>query len=201
MNAAIETPHETDKLSLIREIKKQGVLPEHFIIRHGLSEKEAFEVEATLIDFSRLCQGRNFKLTNLVRGTDSWERGIKTSTDIVQFYDARVITIEEPSLIIRVNKLYYWGMPPEDLYKVTRERWVLHKHRIKNIKFVIAAYFGIVREVYEVEQWYESFDDRTQKVRFGFTGKIAVPEIRDKYLNQSLKNYKSGGNPIQYVNC
>ena len=51
IKGAIETPLESDKLNKIREIHSNGLQVEHSIIRHGLTEKEAFEVEAALIDF------------------------------------------------------------------------------------------------------------------------------------------------------
>lgn len=201
LNAALETPLESDKLVQIREIIQDGFKPEHFIIRHNITEREAFEIESTLIDFARLCENYDFKLTNLIKGIDSYDRGVKTITDIIQFYDAHIITIEEPTLIIVVNKHYLQGMSAQDLYNVVHEKWVLHPNRIRKIKYVIAGYFGIVREVYEVDNWYPTYDEVSQKDRYGFNGKIAKSDIRDKYINQSLVNYKSGGNPIRYVNC
>ena len=68
LKIALETSVESDKLDRIREIKKQGIEPKHFIIRLHLTEDEAQKVEATLIDFARLCENHNFKLENLIRG-------------------------------------------------------------------------------------------------------------------------------------
>lgn len=201
MNLALETSFETDKLDQIRQINKEGLDPIHYIIRHGLEPNHALEIESTLIDYSRLCEGFNFKLKNLVKGHHSFDRGLKTATDIVQFYDAKTINIEEQALIIIVNKLYWYGMPPEELYRIVHEKWRLSRDRINNVKYVIAAYLGLTREVYEVKEWYDTFDERTKKMRVGFNGKVAEENIRNKYLNGSLSNYKSNGSPTIYVNC
>lgn len=44
INAAISSPVESDKLAKIRSIQSKGLEVKHSIIRHGLTEKEAFEV-------------------------------------------------------------------------------------------------------------------------------------------------------------
>lgn len=201
INDSLATTYDSDKLQQIRDIRTSGKNVIHYIIRHGLDHRQSLEIEATLIDFSRLCQGNNFALKNLVKGHDSFNKGLKTARDIVQFYDAKIIEIEEPVLIIIVNKLFWYGMNDDQLFEIVREKWRLDRNRIKNVKYVIASYLGIVREVYEVTEWYDVFDDRTQKMRVGFKGTIAKSDIRVKYLDGSLKNYKSNGYPNIYVNC
>ena len=51
LSAAIAQAEASDKLDRIRAILAGGHEVQHRIIRHGLTEKEAFEVEAALIDF------------------------------------------------------------------------------------------------------------------------------------------------------
>lgn len=198
---ALQTPQVTDKLEQLRKIKAAGEDPLHYILRHDLDAKQALEMEAALIDFARLCEGFEFKLKNLVKGHHSFDKGLKTAEDIVHYYDAPVVNIEEPSLIIIVNRLYRYYMTPDQLYNITHEKWRLNKHRINKVKYAFAAYNGIVREVYQVNEWYETFDERTQKIRYGFHGEIAPQEIREKYLHGSLENYKSNGSPTLYINC
>lgn len=198
---AIKYPNSSDKLEQIREIRKNGKEPLHYIIRHNLTDVEAQKLEGALIDFARLNEVNSFNLTNLVRGVKSHENGIKTVEDIYHQYGATEIVIEERALVIVINKLFWFGIPPNDLYEATRKSWVGSKRRLENVQFVIATYFGIVREVYEVEEWFDIFDDRTQKIRYGFEGKVAANEIRNKYLHQSAIRYKGNGNPLKYVNC
>ena len=56
----------------IKALIDKGLKIKHVIIRHGLTEKEAFEVDASLIDFSNKFQ---YVLTNQVDGHHSGERG------------------------------------------------------------------------------------------------------------------------------
>lgn len=186
---ALETQYETDKLNLIREIINLNLEVEHYILRHGLTTEQAFEIESACIDLLGL-----ENLTNSVKGHDSWERGLKTVNEVLQHYDAKAITITEPTIIININKLYKRFMTDEDLYLSTKQSWVLGTKK-KDAKYIIASYRGLVREVYEIENWYQINN------RWGFNGKIASKEIRDKYLNNSLENYikKGNQNPIRYT--
>lgn len=177
VNGALETSHETDKLNLIREIMNQDLEVEHYILRHGLTTEQAFEIESACIDLLGL-----ENLTNSVKGHNSWERGLKTVNEVLQHYDATIITITEPTIIININRLYKRFVSDEDLYLSTKQSWVLGTKK-KDAKFIIASYRGLVREVYEIDNWYRINE------RWGFNGRIAPKEIRDKYLNNSLDNY------------
>lgn len=201
LGEAIKSPKKSDKLDKIRQIREEGKEPIHFIIRHNLTDDEAKKLEGALIDFSRLNEANNFNLTNLVRGSNSNQNGIRKIEDIYHQYGAQEITIEEPALVIVVNKLFWFGIPAKELYEATRKAWRADKKRIKKVEYVVATYFGIVREVYKVEKWFDIFDERTKKTRYGFEGQIAPDEIREKYLHQSASKYKGNGNPIRYVNC
>lgn len=190
-SCALNTYIDSDKLNLIREIHNSNMEVEYYILRHGLSGEQALEIESACIDLLGL---ENLK--NIVKGHDSWERGLKTVDEIIQFYDAKVITIEEFTVIITINRVYRRFMTPAELYDATRRSWKIANWRINRIKYAIASYRGIVREVYAVERW-----DRTEDgKRWYFTGKIANAEIREKYINQSLENYNKKGsqNPIRY---
>jgi hypothetical protein len=184
---AKSSDYVSEKYNLIRDIGPENV--QHFILRHGLSEVQSLEIESACIDLLGLEH-----LTNSVKGHNSWERGLKTVDEIIQHYDANVISIEEPTLIININKLYDRFMDSHQLYNVTRSAWKIGIRR-NSVKFVVAAYRGLVREVYQVESWNQVGN------RWEFSGKIAEPSVREKYINQSLDNYKIQGsqNPIKYT--
>ena len=188
----LDNSNETDKLNLIREIINDDLEVQHYILRHSLTSEQALEIESTCIDLLGLQN-----LTNSVKGHNSWERGLKTVNEVIQYYDAKIVTISEPAIIITINKYYKRFMSEEDLYNITRISWRLANRRIKMIKYGIASYRGIVREVYEIEGWFKTEDGK----RWCFTGKIAEENIRNKYLNQSLENYikKGSQNPIKYT--
>lgn len=187
---ALETKDESDKLNLIREILNEGKNVEYYILRHGLAtEKEALEIESACIDLIGLDN-----LTNKVKGHNSWESGMKTADEIIQYYDAKAITITEPTIIININKLYKRFMKDNELYNTTRSSWKLGSKK-NEAKYVIATYRGLVREVYKINSWNQVGE------RWEFAGEVAEKEIRDKYLNQSLENYTKKGsqNPIKYT--
>lgn len=190
VSCALETEDESDKLNLIREILNEGKNVEYYILRHGLAtEKDALEIESACIDLIGLDN-----LTNEIKGHNSWESGMKTANEIVQHYDAKAITITEPTIIININKLYKRFMKDNELYNTTRSSWKLGSKK-NEAKYVIAAYRGLVREVYKINSWNQVGD------RWEFTGEVAEKEVRDKYLNQSLENYTKKGsqNPIKYT--
>lgn len=189
VQCALENETENDKYNLIREIHKEGKEVEHFILRHGLEEKLALEIESTIIDLLGI-----ENLTNSVKGHDTWERGLKTVDEVFQHYDAKAVTFDEPCIIININRLYTRGISAKKLYDSTRASWIVGAKRDR-ANYAIASYRGLVREVYEIEKWQPNGD------RWEFIGKVADDKIRDKYLNQSLENYikKGGQNPIRYT--
>jgi len=192
VEGALSNPTSNDKLDLIREIHNSGKQVEHYILRHGLSETQALEIESACIDLLGL-----ENLTNTIKGHDTWIRGMKTIDEVVQYYDAKVITISEPTIIININRLYKRYISYDELYNITRSAWKVASYRRDKVKYAVAAYRGLVREVYEIDSWnINSYGDRWE-----FVGKVANPEIREKYINQSLSNYvkKGSQNPIKYT--
>src|SRR5690554_3327341 len=88
-NCAIKDDYSNLKLDTIREIIESGKKVEHIIIRHGLTEKEAFEVEASLIDFGNKF---GFGFSNIVLGHHSNEKGLMTADEIVRIHNAQPLT-------------------------------------------------------------------------------------------------------------
>lgn len=189
MSCSLDENYKSDKLDLIRDITNSNHQVDYRILRHGLSEEVAFEVESASIDLIGISQ-----LKNEVRGHDS-ERGIKTINELISQYDKNPIeVIEEPCLIITINRRYYSGISSEELYEATRCWWVLGEKR-ERVKFVLSAFNGIVREVYEVEGW-EKIGNRCS-----FSGRVSDSLIRDKYINRSLERFIKPGsqNPVKYT--
>ena len=193
---AIETK-EVEKIATIRAIRAAGKEVGHTVVRHGLSESEAFAVEASLIDYIKNAQKIN--LTNLVDGHHSSELGLRTIEDIEIQYEAPEAVFEEEMLLIRINRLYVPGMKPKELYDATRKFWRVGPRAFK-LKHACAVYLGIVREVYEIKDWSDTKMVNGHK-RYGFVGKIAKPEVRDKYRHTSVKHvFKQGSqSSILYV--
>ena len=196
ITSAIASPLESDKLAQIRSIQSEGLQIKYSILRHGLTEKEAFEVEAALIDYIGLR-----KLTNIVAGHGSDSRGLMSITDIVTKYLAPEIEIAEPAILVTVNRLFRRNMTDDEIYEITRGNWVVGERRNK-AKYAFCVYNGTVRQVYEIQRWFpikaRSQDAGTQD-RWRFDGVVA--EDLQKYVGGNVEKYVGGQNPIRYVNC
>src|SRR3989338_11289937 len=83
LGALEENVKETEKIKTIREIQKAELEVGHTILRHGLTEKEAFEVESAVIDLLGL-----ENLTNLMHGHHTTDRGLMKLEDIKIKYEA-----------------------------------------------------------------------------------------------------------------
>ena len=97
---ALDDEHESDKLERIREIRNSGHQVGHELLRFGLTEKTAFDVEASAIHILGL-----HDLTNLVDGHHVSSTG-RMSVDVaISLIDAPPADdITEPVLLIQDSK-------------------------------------------------------------------------------------------------
>ena len=196
--AAIDSPSENDKLNQIRQIIDSGQQVDYEIVRHGLSEDQAYEIEATLIDYIGL-----ESLTNLVGGQHMEKRGRMTVNEIISEYSAVPVTIKEPGLLIIINRRFRRNMTANELYESTRGDWVLGKAR-NFAKYAFAVYHGVVREVYRIDSWTAvtaKGKNVKRRDRWQFTGTIA--DELSYYKNGRVSSYikKGSQSPVLYVNC
>ncbi len=197
---ALETNDVSDKLDTIRDIVNSGETVEYFLIRHGLSEEIAFEVEAALIDLLNNERDIKFNITNVVQGSHTYDRWVISINEAIALYGGRKIEITDPVMLININKLFKRNMSKDELYQATRQSWKVWEKRNK-IKYVLVHYKWIVREIYEVEGWYSVVNETWQK-RWAFNGNIANDDVRDKYLYGLVRQYfsKWAAYPIRYLN-
>jgi hypothetical protein len=173
---------------------------QHLIIRHGLSEKEAFLVESTLIDY------HNFnlnKLTNEVAGHDSGFYGIKTTDELIRQYNApKLEKLLHKVVIININRQYAKVKNSNNaIYIATKESWVINKNRINELEYALSEFQGIIIGVFKINKWYAAATENNKiNKRWGFDGEDAPKEIKDIYLNKSIAHVKKKGaaNPIRY---
>ena len=166
-NGAMDSDAESEKIETIKAIKKAGKEVGHYIVRHGLNEDTAFELESALIDFLTYPKFNLDKvMTNIQSGHHQWDRGIKTVNEIEQMYATVPLEIKEGDflLCVNLNKSY---KPGKDIYEITRGDWIVGKETRKKITHVLGIYRGIVRGVYKPEVWEEFTDEKgTKKVKF-----------------------------------
>ena len=187
---------QVEALERIGEIQAKGLEVKHEILRHGLTEKEAFEVEAAVIDFINV-----ENLTNKVVGHDADNRGRMTLPGIIAAYGAEPIEIKEQAILIVPNKLFKRNISREELYEITRGNWVVSERRNK-ARFAFSVYNGIVIEVFRIERWdpvtARELKQKTQD-RWRFTGEVA--NEMQHYVGRSVASYIGAQNPVRYVNC
>jgi hypothetical protein len=174
---------ESLKVARIKEILAAGLEPQIDILVHGLpSEEAAFRIEAAVID----AIGPD-RLTNAVRGWESGKVGRMPLTELVALYGASPVDILHPSLLIRINRLYRYGMGHTALYEATRGIWKLGSNRAL-ARFAFSVFHGVVREVFEIESWHPErttpyhvrvFEDPTPMPgRWEFVGRPAEESVR-----------------------
>jgi uncharacterized protein len=193
----------SEKAAIIKELEAQGKQPRIDILIHGLpDETTAYRIEAAVID---LLGKRN--LANQVRGWRSGYYGRMPYKELISMYCQESAEISEPSVLIRINQLYRFGMSPIELYDATRGRWKMGLTR-ERIKYAFAVYDGVVKEIYEVKHWLPAGStlstrtDTPDTDRWEFVGNLAEPVLRARYLNKSVAHYfpKHSQNPIRYLN-
>lgn len=199
----LDDPGETEKTRRIVAIRASGREPRIDILVYGLSEKEALRVEAVCIDLV----GVN-RLTNLVTGHGSEWGGRQSVAEIMDQFCARPVAVNDPAIAINLNRTFQYGMEPEDLYDATRGWWKVSESRVQKARYALAIFRNVVKEVYEISKWLPAgstqftrrvFQPEVYTGRFEFTGALAPPEVREKYVGRRV--VMTGQSPIQYLNC
>lgn len=185
-----------EKIETIKKILEKWKEIEHYIIRHWLTEKEAYEVEASIIDFCWFD-----KLTNKVLWHNTIERGIMNIQEIQINYEAKKANITIPVILININKNFYFWISQDELYEAARKSWKVSLKQVNKCKYALSVYKWIVRWVFEITKWKPILNgDNTW--RYQFIWKIAEDKILNKYLFTDVSVYwwKWSQNPIKYVN-
>jgi hypothetical protein len=189
---------------IIDRIQKEGKEPIIEILVHGLNDDfVAKKIEAAAIDLIGI-----ENLCNKVSGWESVDFGRMGLTELIPIYKKEKAIIEDPVIIIRINKLYHYGMTDRELYDAARGIWKIGKNRDDAV-YAFAVFGGIVREVYKIREWLPAGTtasirgDLRCDGRWEFVGEVAEKSIREKYLFKSVEEYlpNHAQNPIRYVNC
>jgi hypothetical protein len=191
---------ETEKIARIKSIRESGMEPRIDIIAHGLRDNdEAIRVEAALIE---LVGVKN--LTNKIGGLRSVEFPRRPLKDFIIEMAPQQADIIDPSLLIRINKFFRYGMSEKELYEATRGIWVIGKRREK-AEYAMAVYAGVIRQVYKIESWhsagstpYSTRNDIMNRTKSGgtrweFVGQVAPKSVHERYYGRSVAHlFKPG---------
>jgi len=209
--AHLRDGRESQKVARIEAIRASGLEPRIDILVHDLpSEEAAFRIEAAVID---AIDPR--RLTNAVRGWESGKVGRMPLAELAALYGARPVDIVHPSLLIRINRLYRYGMAQDELYEATRGIWKLgaKSARRARARYAFSVFHGVVRAVFEIQSWHSARTTPYHVRVFGdpaplpgrceFIGAPAEARIRKQYVGRSVQHYFKQGlrSPVVYVNC
>ncbi len=174
---------DPNKIKIIRDIIDAGLEVIHVIQRWNLSEEEAFQVEAALID---VYQG----LSNLQSGHYS-EYGVTNAEALER--ELSLITYDEPTdfkyIIIKVKK---WRLdelladyPKDNRYQATRFAWRIRPRDVKEYPYAFSVTEGVVKEVYKINEWYYV----EERERYAFNGELAPETIRNRFVGKRIPEY------------
>lgn len=207
--AALSDDSQSLKLSTIREILSLRLEVKYYIIRHNLSEQEAYLVESSIIDLlTYKAFNKENILTNIVSGHHQWNEGIKTDEEINILYDCPKIEPipGERLLLVSLNKSYKQSKASgvylrSNDYESARKYWKISPNKADKIDYILGIYKGIVRIVIRVKgkTLCSVAEDGTvfNKPRFAFDGDIVTDS---PYLNTDVTDYPFGsGGAITYI--
>lgn len=203
--AHLQDGRKSRKTEVLKRIRAAGMTPRIDILAHGLKDEEAaFRIEAGVIDALGLPA-----ITNEIRGWETKKFGRLPLKDVVALYRKKRVTLKEPGIVIRINRLYRPGMTQTELYDAARGVWVVGPQREK-AKYAFAIFAGVIREVYEIAKWLpagatlSTRDPHGDRVagRWEFVGRVAPERIRKRYVDRYIGHtFRQGNqNPISYVN-
>ena len=189
VKALISTDEDAESLKEVQiaEIISSGRNVISIIHRSGLTSKEAFEVEAALIDAYP-------GLTNIQKGRD-FERGSISLEDLCNSLNAEEYDEPEEKYIIvktSLNAVISNG----NLYEATRKSWKASLKNAKKYGYVFSVINGIVQEVYKVEHWFQT--ENTDRIEFiGAPANDSMAQYKGKLIPEKYRK-KGASNPFLY---
>jgi hypothetical protein len=193
------------KQQLIYDIKRDGGTVIHKIIRFGLSEEEAFKIEASLIDLVNHIKPDTLK--NEISGQGVAE-GIYDATDLAFSLAAEELVPDRSLLVIKIERK--WGelvskhgsannVPLKAIYEATKGNWKLNITRAEKAECVLAVARGLVRAVFVPSGW-ENVKNGNRKIMIGQP--LDSSQFQN-YLGKSVAHLFERGsqNPVRYLQC
>ncbi len=173
--------NDPNKLRIIHEIREAGLEVVHLIQRWHMTEDQAFEVEAALID----C----FPGLSNIQSGHGFEYGVSNTCELEARLSA--VTYEEPDFGYIIIKVQNWCLeemvtkygPEKARYEATRGNWRNQKPSINKYPYIFSVTGGIVKAVYEVIEWHNVGE------RIQCTAKNASKKIWDSFVNKKIPNY------------
>lgn len=163
-----------------------------------MSEDQAFEVEAALIDAYP-------EVTNQVSGRASDERGLMHANQVIERYEAQDASFTHKVLLININRS---ATVSENLYAAVRYAWKLDPRKAEKADLVLAVQQGLIVGVFVADKWLAATTvnfpgtPTDQPGRWGFVGREATEEVAKLYLRRRVPDTmrkRGAANPVRYV--
>lgn len=209
VQAALKDDSQSLKLNTIREIMALGLEVKYYIIRHNLTESEAYLVESSIIDLLTYpAFNKDNILTNIVSGHHQWDEGIKTNEEINILYDCPKI---EPIhgdrlLLVSLNQSYKQSKASgiyrrDNDYESARKYWKIAAWKAERVDYILGIYKGIVRIVIKVKSHnivsHGEHGEIYDPPRYIFQGDVMTDS---PYLNKDVSDYPFGsGGAVTYI--
>ena len=185
------------KYKTIRNIHKAGLEVIHIIHRYKLTEDEALEVEAALIDCFP-------GLTNKISGNNS-DRGVINTETLIKnlateafsvLPEDRFILIKTtPGAIENARNVHRDASEEELIYHAVRAAWKMNINRAEQYNYVVGSINGIVVGCYQNCKWKES----EEAGRILFEGEPADQKFCERFLGKRVPDeYRKRGCAIPY---
>ena len=168
---------DSEKIQRIIEISHRGQRPIHVIHRHGMTEEEAEEVEAALIDYLW------DQLSNEIRGLGSNDYGPASVEELQTRYGAEEWERHEDHKLLVIKVRYETVIALGGIYEATKAAWRVNLDNASNTDYVLSVVNGMCRAVFENCDWY-----RYSETRCAFNGE-EVSEgspVYERYVNKRI---------------
>jgi hypothetical protein len=171
-DALKERSKKNEKISLIREIIREELEVKSYIIKYGLSDEEAINYEAIIIE---TLNKFDHNLTNLVAGHHTEKLFLSTYAVEGMFGLEKIRSLPRNSVILYINdKNFKKGDSIAEIYDAAKQAWVISKDKIDLIEHVIVENKSVVIAMFKNIQWYKVeegkwFKDKN-KFKWGFKG-------------------------------
>lgn len=181
-----ENSLKIQQIKQITERDKKEVI--HIIHRWGMTENEALEVEAALIDVYP-----GLSLTNIQFGYGA-DRGMISADKWREMQEIAVYEEPEVDYIIIKIREEILRNDNYDIYYTTKKAWNAKLSTASKYKYVFSVVNGIVKEVFEVSRWYKSviYGERIEfegvPCKEEWIKQVIGKKIPEKYRKRGLAN-------------
>lgn len=203
INAVKKGANLTDKQRKIIEILDARKKVQFVILRSGLTDLEAYELEGMMIDFLNWGDydfGGIAQLINIQNGHHNDTNGIMNLEELGYMFGAPEAEVKDDDKIIAININESYNLAKRNVYNAVRESWHVSLPHARRADYVVAVYHGIVLGIYNNVSW--RYVPGSSPSRYCFEAEeVKAGNIYERLIHKEWPNkYKFGsGNPIRYT--